>query len=466
MKRLIYIIWCACIICGFAVQASSSETDLKLMLFKNRGIPADFYEQVIALGGSVDFAHDVGIAIVSGLNESAAAIINGRIDVLAIGPDDSFILNPVTVGTIEEAVVDDLDSDSGRTPNPTTAGFYNLQWNMRAIHADEAWEKGRFGSSAVTVAILDTGIDYTYPDLDGRVDLSRSASFVPVDDFYLLCLSLPEFNKDYENFLDKHPVTDLNYHGTHVASTVVSNSIFTAGVTTQTTLIGVKVCDVDGLCAISSIVEGILHAVDNGADVINMSFSGYFDKAEKNGLVGFLNRLFNYANRMGVTVVVSAGNTATDLDHDGNTYKTYCSAPNVLCISATGPTGADRDGLYDVDAIAPYSNYGRSAINVAAPGGTEIFNDDDVPLGRVWAACSQTSLIIPICQTGPYALSLSGTSMATAHVSGLASLVVEDVGNKPGRVKTRIQKYADDLGQRGVDPYYGKGRINVGATVK
>ena len=462
MKRLIYIIWCACIICGFAVQASSSETDLKLMLFKNRGIPADFYEQVIALGGSVDFAHDVGIAIVSGLNESAAAIINGRIDVLAIGPDDSFILNPVTVGTIEEAVVDDLDSDSGRTPNPTTAGFYNRQWNMRAIHADEAWEKGRFGSSAVTVAILDTGIDYTYPDLVGRVDLSRSASFVPDDDRLLRYLSSSPY-ENYENFLDKHPVTDLNYHGTHVASTVVSNSIITAGVTTQTTLIGVKVCNYLGSCKFSAIVEGILHAVDNGADVINMSFSGYFDKAEKNGLVGFLNRLFNYANRMGVTVVVSAGNTATDLDHDGNTYKTYCSAPNVLCISATGPTDPDSDGLYDVDAIAPYSNYGRSAINVAAPGGTDIFNDG---LGRVWAACSQTSRIFPICQTGVYTLSLFGTSMAAAHVSGLASLVVEDVGNKPGRVKTRIQKYADDLGQRGVDPYYGKGRINVGATVK
>jgi lantibiotic leader peptide-processing serine protease len=52
------------------------------------------------------------------------------------------------------------------------------------------------------------------------------------------------------------------------------------------------------------------------------------------------------------------------------------------------------------------------------------------------------------------------------HVSGLAALVVEDVGRNPGRVKTRIQNGADDLGKRGVDPYYGKGRINVGKTVK
>ena len=64
---------------------------------------------------------------------------------------------------------------------------------------------------------------------------------------------------------------------------------------------------------------------------------------------------------------------------------------------------------------------------------------------------------------GPYyILGMTGTSMAAPHVSGLAALMVEDYGRRPGKVKTAIQQSADDLGQRGTDPYYGKGRINVG----
>jgi subtilisin family serine protease len=56
--------------------------------------------------------------------------------------------------------------------------------------------------------------------------------------------------------------------------------------------------------------------------------------------------------------------------------------------------------------------------------------------------------------------------MAAPHVSGLASLMVEDFGRRPGRVKTRIQQTADDLGQRGTDPAYGKGRINVANAIQ
>ena len=72
----------------------------------------------------------------------------------------------------------------------------------------------------------------------------------------------------------------------------------------------------------------------------------------------------------------------------------------------------------------------------------------------------------PICQTGYYIIGATGTSMAAPHVSGLAALVVEDVGRKPGRVVTRIQNGADDLGKPGADPFYGKGRINVDGTAR
>jgi subtilisin family serine protease len=80
----------------------------------------------------------------------------------------------------------------------------------------------------------------------------------------------------------------------------------------------------------------------------------------------------------------------------------------------------------------------------------------------VWAACSRTSLVIPICQTGTFIVGVTGTSMASPHTAGLAALLVEDLGpNGPSQIRARIQQSADDLGQPGTDPNYGKGRINV-----
>jgi subtilisin family serine protease len=109
-----------------------------------------------------------------------------------------------------------------------------------------------------------------------------------------------------------------------------------------------------------------------------------------------------------------------------------------------------------VDASAPYTNFGRSAIDVAAPGGTVH--------GYVWAACSTFSLIYPPCQADGYAVRITGTSMAAPHVAGLAALAVEDVGRNVGRVRNYIIRSADRLGG-GNDPFYGKGRINVARAV-
>ncbi len=432
---------------GPAVRTIGSTLDVGgqyLVMFKGQGVPARFAGDVQALGGAVVYSHDVGIALVTGLTAQAAATLGGEKYVSDLAADATFQLDDQTDGVPEAA----QSAGVASAGDPTTAAIYARQWNMRAISADATWAAGRLGSPTVTVAILDTGIDYLYPDLAGRVDLSRSVSFVPSDDALVAAY-----------FPGRNPITDLYFHGTHVAATVASNGLVAAGVTSGTTLTAVKVCNVSGSCSLGAVIAGVLYATDHGADVINMSLGGGFAKAGNGRFVGYINQVFNYANRNGVTVVVAAGNEAADLDHDGNTYATYCSTPNTICVSATGPTAsAGLNGPWtDVDASAPYTNFGTSAVTVAAPGGSSA--------GYVWAACSETSLVIPVCQTGIYVLGVDGTSMATPHVSGVAALVVQDVGRRPGRVKTVLQNSADDLGKPGADPYYGKGRLNAAHAV-
>src|SRR5205809_7494111 len=125
-----------------------------------------------------------------------------------------------------------------------------------------------------------------------------------------------------------------------------------------------------------------------------MSLGGAFTKAGDGRFVGLLNKVFNYARSKGVTVVVSAGNSAADLDHDGNTYWTFCNTPSVICVAATGPTSDAnatspspnlvRNGPWtNIDAPAYYTNFGRSVINVAAPGGNSSFGPPlAAPAGR------------------------------------------------------------------------------------
>ena len=361
----------------------------------------------------------------------------------------------------------ELEAVEAGVESPADAFFYGLgyQWNMDAIGAPTAWAAGRTGSPDVTVAIIDSGLDDTHADLVGRVDASRSRSFLPEGelDYVIGDVLFPSY-PDY---------ADFNSHGTHVGATVASNGVVAAGVTEDVTLMAIKVCRYNNSCSGSAIIAGLLYAADNGADVANMSLGGTFDKSDVAsggfpGYVGFLNKTFNYASRQGMVIVVSAGNSGLDLDHDGDSYKTYCTTPATFCVSATGPQATDdiRVGpFYDVKAPASYTNYGRSAINVAAPGG-----DSN---GYVWAACSSSRVLVVdgfirrsnCTQSKTYITAKAGTSMASPHVSGLAALLVEDYGRNPSRVQNRMQQTAEDLGQRGTDPFYGKGYINVPAAL-
>lgn len=380
---------------------------------------------VADLGGAVVRAHpQVGLLIASGLSDAAAASL-GAMDGVQAMAADFLIPVPGPEGLQAEAM-------GVAVHDPSQAFFFQggFQWDMQIIDADVAWAAGASANGA-TVAILDTGIDPYHQDLAGLVDWSRSVAFVPNANPLI-----PAWGDDH-------------YHGTHVAGTVSSNGLGTAGVAPHATLMAVKVCGAYFGCPYSAILSGIIHAADNGANVVNMSLGGFVYKPGSQ-LNAILNRVMNYAARHDVLVVSASGNSGLDLDHLGRDFgagmftATPCESGNGMCIGATNV----------LDQVTSYSNRGRSAVNMVAPGGDGLF--------PVLAPCSSVSVIIPICATSPtWYVWLTGTSMATPHVAGAGAVLAGKGITNPGQMKTILEQSADDLGKAGADAYYSKGRLNV-----
>jgi subtilisin family serine protease len=215
--------------------------------------------------------------------------------------------------------------------------FFAQLWGLGSgpgVDVLPAWDTTQ-GSGQV-IAVLDTGVDLTHPDL--------APNLVPGHDFV-----------DGDTDPDDH-----QYHGTHVAGTaaaVAGNALGVAGVAPAAKVLPVRVLDGDGHGSTSAIAQGIQYAADRGADVINMSLGGPGGAGDQL----FMDAL-QYANAKDVVVVAAAGNsTPGSPDRDNDLFPTSpCTLPaqNMICVAALTSSGA----------LAGYSHYGATTVDVGAPG--------------------------------------------------------------------------------------------------
>ena len=201
-----------------------------------------------------------------------------------------------------------------------------------------AWDRTR-GAGQV-IAIVDTGVDLTHPDLAPNLWSPPGQPSVHGRDFV-----------DGDNVPD-----DFNLHGTHVAGTaaaVAGNTLGVAGVAPEARIMAVRVLDGDGSGTTSDIVEGITYAADNGAGVINLSLGGPSGPADT-----LMSRAIQHAATTGAVVVAAAGNSGANNDV-APTSPCVLSEPNLICVAAVTRAGA-RSG---------FSNFGATTVDLGAPGG-------------------------------------------------------------------------------------------------
>jgi len=296
--------------------------------------------------------------------------------------------------------------------------YYSYQWHLHdvdegGINMAPTWDIAT-GSGAV-VAIVDTGIRVG-SDLSGTCFVS---------------------GYDFVNN-DNNPVDD-NGHGTHVAGTVAqstNNNQGVAGIAFDACLMSVKVLDRYGSGYYSDIVDGIYFAVDNGANIISMSFGGSYDSQALEDAVA-------YAYNNGVSCIAASGN-------DGQNSVVYPAAYDDYVI-AVGATQYDK-------TRASYSNYG-SSLDLVAPGGNLDLDQNGDGYGDGVLQQTFTMSWWGRVSWGYYFF--DGTSMAVPHISGVVALLYSNGVTSPNEIRNVLESTAVDLGSSGWDNYYGFGLINA-----
>jgi subtilisin family serine protease len=261
------------------------------------------------------------------------------------------------------------------------------------VDAAEAWN-ATTGRAGVVVAVIDEGVDISHPDLRSNIWTNPGeVAGNRVDDDgngYVDDVNGYDFANDDASVYDPDPITGTgDEHGTHVAGTIAAsgnNGVGVAGVTWRTRIMPLKFLTVDGGYT-SDAIEAINYAVDKGVKISNNSWGG-------GGNSRALQDAIARADARGHLFVAAAGNGGADGVGDDNDavpeYPASYPNPNIVAVAATDYR----------DALASFSNFGATSVDLAAPG-----------------------VNIPSTLPGNTYGSYSGTSMATPHVAGVAALL-------------------------------------------
>jgi subtilisin family serine protease len=364
-------------------------------------------------------------------------------------------------------------------PNSFQRWIYNGSGRYRNVNGEAAWNLST-GRSDVVIAVIDTGVLRSHPDLQANMWFNGweipnnnkdddANGYVDDVNGWDFCGTFPngspkadnDPNPDFGDGLDSSLDSDLEadnvaFHGTFVAGVAAArgnNSVGIAGAAWNCRIMALKVIP-DENCAWSThIAAAIRYATDNGALVINISLEGYGANDTT------LKQAVAYAMARNVTVVAAAGNQNKSDDSYPASY------PGVISVGATrwgGDAPIWGEGWSRVRHRAVYSQYGASAVDVVAPGNvysTTMLTQADQNAGNGTAG------------TGTYAFE-TGTSFASPLVAGLAGLMISYARDRGrvisnGKVREIILATTTDLPDDPTDSpdggpnWDGKGLVNM-----
>ena len=424
LKRALAVVTVAALAASLWIAgpvSASGSTHTYLILYSKSAVPSDAAGMIAASGGTL-IAKYSAIGVVVARSDSSTF----RSKVLK----DSRVSGAAATGAYgvqlsDPAAADDGSADSSPSvPATDSDNLSGLQWDMIQIHTPEAHAISG-GSSSVLVGDIDTGLDYTHPDLAANVDFANSAS----------CVSgVPD--------TDPAAWKDDNGHGTHTAGTIAAaaNGIGIVGVAPNVRIAAIKAGDAAGFFFPESVVCAFMWAAARHMDVTNNSyfadpwlFNCRNDPVQR-AIWNAERRAIRWAESHGVVVVAAAGNQADDLAHPtqdatspDDTSPVLRQISNdcaVVPVEVPGVVGVSADGNLAMKSF--YSSYGVGSVEVTAPGGDSILQRTAAaPNGRVLSTWPSyigcTRLVVDV--DGSHYCYLQGTSMASPHVAGIAALL-------------------------------------------